>query len=53
MAIFRRKTAKAKAENLRLYASTSEHHLKVMSKVLNDPTRHILAVSKALKNPAR
>ena len=44
----RRKNAEAKAEDLRLHAPTSEHHLREMRKILNDAHKHILAVSKAL-----
>jgi hypothetical protein len=51
--ILRRKNAKAKAENLRLHAHTLEHQLKEMRSVLNDAHKHIVAVSKALKIPAR
>ena len=51
--ICRRKNAEAKAEDLRLHAPTSEHHLREMRKVLNDAHKHIVAVSKALRKPAR
>jgi hypothetical protein len=51
--IRRRKNAEAKAEDLRLNAPTSEHHLRGMRKVLNDAHKRILAVSKALQKPPR
>ena len=51
--ILRRKNAKAKAENLRLHAPALEHQLKEMRSVLNDAHKRIVAVSKALKIPAR
>jgi hypothetical protein len=51
--VLRRKNAEAKAEDLRLNAPTSEHHLREMRKVLNDAHKRIVAVSKALQKPPR
>ncbi len=54
----RRKNAEAKVEDLRQHlqhacsgAPTQERQLKEMRSILNDAHKHILAVSKGLKNP--
>jgi hypothetical protein len=56
----KRKNAKVNVEDRHLHleqaapqAPTSERQLREIRKVLNDAHKHILAVSKALKIPAR
>jgi hypothetical protein len=56
----RRKNAEARVEDLHLHLEqaasqvpTPERQLREIRKVLNDAHKHILAVSKALKKPAR